>query len=625
MSNQPGFEGNATRSALALGALGVVFGDIGTSPLYTIRECVKATPDAGEAGILGVLSLVTWALILVVSVKYVMFVTRANNRGEGGIFALLALGHPDGGRGKLRFGIFVILIGATLLYGEGVITPAISVLSAAEGFAAVRPEIAGYVPLIAVVVLAVLFWFQHKGTHAIGRIYGPIIFIWFATLAVLGVKGILTNPSIIRAINPVHAWDLVMTHPAELPLLLGSVILAITGVEALYADMGHFGRRAIQLTWYAVVLPGLLLNYYGQGAHALAHPEDVPNLFFSLAPEGLPRLLLVLLSVVATIIASQALISGAFSLTRQAVQLGFFPRVKILHTSAEVSGQIFIPIVNRFLAVGSILTVIGFQSSANLAAAYGLAVAGAMLMTTLAFYTVTRRHWGWPLVLALPLCGLFLFVDGAFLYANAHKIADGGWLPLVIGIGILLVMHTWKRGREVIAGKIYGRGLEDVSIADVITDPNIHRVPGTAVFMASTARGTPLALLHHLKATRSLQKTVIILSIVTEEVPAVAEENRITFGELGGGAWRVVGRYGYMESPDVEDLMRRLASAGVDTADMTTTFFFNREMILTDGDTPLWQWQKEFYGFLSRNARPARDYYRISPSQIIEIGMPVQL
>jgi len=606
-----------------MGALGVVFGDIGTSPLYTIRECVMATPEAGEAGILGVLSLVTWALILVVSIKYVLFVMRANNRGEGGIFALLALGHAEGGRG-LKFGVFVILIGAALLYGEGMITPAISVLSAAEGFAAVRPETAGYVPLIACVILAGLFWFQHKGTHAIGRVYGPIILVWFGTLAFLGVREILANPAVLRALNPAYAWDLVSNHPDGVPRLLGSVVLAITGVEALYADMGHFGRPAIKLTWYGVVLPGLLLNYYGQGAHALAHPTDVPNLFFSLASEGLPRVLLVALSILATVIASQALISGAFSLTRQAVQLGYFPRVKIQHTSAQVSGQIFLPIVNRFLAIGSILTVIGFQSSSNLAAAYGLAVTGTMTMTTIAFFTVTRR-WKWPLIASVPLCGAFMFVDCSFLYSNLHKVADGGWLPLVLGTGIFIVMHTWKRGREIIAAKIYGRGLEDVSLTDVVTDPKIHRVPGTAVFMASTPRGTPLALLHHLKVNRSLQKTVVILTIITEEVPAVTDENRITIGELGGGAWRVVGHYGYMESPDVEAIIRSLASAGVETEDISTTFFFNREMILTSGDSPLWKWQKDFYSFISRNARPASDYYRISPSQIIEIGMPVEI
>jgi KUP system potassium uptake protein len=449
--------------------------------------------------------------------------------------------------------------------------------------------------------------------------------VWFLTLAVLGAKEIAANPEILRAVNPVYAYKLLTTHPGEVTGLLGAVVLAITGVEALYADMGHFGRAAIRLTWYAVVLPGLLLNYYGQGAHALAHPADVPKLFFSLAPEGWPRLLLVLLSILATVIASQALISGAFSLTRQAVQLGFFPRVNIKHTSAEVSGQIFIPLVNRALAIGAILTVIGFQSSANLAAAYGLAVTGAMTMTTFAFFTVVRRNWNWPLALALPLCAAFLVVDGSFLYANLHKIADGGWLPLVIGTGLIVMMHTWRRGRDVIAKKIYSRGLEELSLSDVVADPKIHRVSGTAVFMASTSQGTPLALLHHLKANRSLQERVVILTIITEEVPSVTEENRMTFGELGSGVWRVIGRYGYMESPDVDDIMRRLNSAGVDTTPASTTFYFNREMILTDGDSNLWKWQKEFYGLLSRNARPARDYYRISPSQIIEIGMPVQI
>jgi KUP system potassium uptake protein len=616
-----------TRAALALGALGVVFGDIGTSPLYTLRECLQHLPAADRAaGVLGVLSLIFWSLLLVVSVKYLSFITRADNHGEGGIFALLALQrHDNSPVRKMTVGIFVILAGAALLYGEGMITPAISVLAAVEGFRTVAPPIQPYIPLLACAVLAGLFWAQHKGTHAIGRLFGPVILIWFAVIGLLGAWHVAHNPEVLQALNPIHGWRLLAQFPGRILLLLGSVVLAITGVEALYADMGHFGRRAIARAWYWVVLPGLVLNYFGQGAHAIARHEDLTNPFFALAPEGLPRLGLVLLSIAATIIASQALISGTFSLTRQAIQLGFFPRLNVRHTSAQMEGQIYVPLVNRLLAVGAIATVLGFGTSERLAGAYGIAVTGAMTMTTIAFYYVARRRWGWSWPAAAALCAFFLAIDLALLVANIPKIPNGGWLPLATGGAILLVMHVWKRGRELIYDRVYGEGLHSVELASIFESGAIHRVAGTAVFMASNPKGTPLALLHHLKSNRCVQKTVVLLTIAAEPEPHVPDADRLAVSELGHGVWRAVGRYGYMESPDVATLVERLRTAGVKIEPMTTTYYFNREMVLTGGDAPLWEWQKSLYSFLSRNARPAKDYYRIPPNQIIELGLPIQL
>ncbi len=616
-----------TRTALTLGALGVVFGDIGTSPLYTLRECLQHLPaDDRAAGVLGVLSLVLWALVLVVSVKYLSFITRADNHSEGGIFALLALQRRDNSPvRKMTIGIAVILAGAALLYGEGMITPAISVLAAAEGFRTVAPDIQPYIPLLACGILAGLFWAQHKGTAVIGRLFGPVILVWFFVIGLLGAWHVAQNPGILHAINPIHGWRLLAQFPGRILLLLGSVVLAITGVEALYADMGHFGRRAIVRAWYWVVLPGLVLNYFGQGAHALARPEDLTNPFFALAPAGLARLGLVLLSIAATIIASQALITGTFSLTRQAIQLGFFPRLTVRHTSAEREGQIYLPLVNRMLAIGAIATVLGFGSSERLAGAYGIAVTGAMTMTTVAFYFVARRRWHWSWPATASLCAFFLAIDLALFVSNIPKIPHGGWLPLATGIGILLVMQVWKRGREIIYDRVYGHGLQSVDAASLFAGGTIHRVAGTAVFMASNPKGTPLALLHHLKSNRCVQQTVVLLTIDAEPEPHVPDAERLTFSDLGQGLWRAVGRYGYMESPDVAALVERLRAGGVQIEPMTTTYYFNREMVLTGGDAPLWEWQKSLYAFLSRNARPAKDYYRIPPNQIIEIGLPIQL
>lgn len=612
---------------LALGALGVVFGDIGTSPLYTIRECLHHLPPVEHAqAVLGVLSLVFWSLVLVVSVKYTFFVLRADNRGEGGIFALLALSKLDRtSTGALGLGTVIVLVGAAMLCGEAIITPAITVLSASEGFKLVWPEVDRYVPLIACVILAGLFAFQHRGTAFIGRIFGPVMLVWFSVLGLLGLWHIWQTPFVLRALNPLHGLDLLFTHPEQVTLLLGSVVLAVTGVEALYADMGHFGRRAIKVAWYGVVLPGLTLNYFGQGANVIARGGAVSNPFLELAPDGPLRLALLALSIVAAIIASQALISGAYSLIRQAIQLGYFPRLTVLHTSSEHIGQIYLPLVNITLAIGSILTVWGFKSSSALAAAYGIAVTATMIVTTLTLFVVMRRAWQWPLWQTTVLCTVFLFIDCVFFGSNLHKFWDGGWLPVAIAVGLLAIMTTWKIGKTEIFRRIYANELSDTELSAIACSEHLTRVRGTGVFMAGNPKGTPLVLLHHLKANKVLQETIVLLSVVTEEVPKIADAERLTVSEIGHGVWRAIGRYGYMESPDVARLMEQIKEAGVPLKPNEATYYFNREMIITGGNTKMFEWQKHFYAFLSRNARQARDYYRLPPMQIIEVGMPIQL
>ncbi|HEY9249878.1 MAG TPA: KUP/HAK/KT family potassium transporter, partial [Rariglobus sp.] len=537
-------------------------------------------------------------------------------------------GPESGDRGIRRglgIGTIVILAGAALLFGDGVITPAISVLGAAEGFVAFNPGFEKYVVPTAVVILAALFLVQRKGTDMIGRFFGPVMLVWFLTLAALGAFHLFDSVEVFRALNPMHGLRLLWNHPAQASAVLGGIVLTITGAEALYADMGHFGRPAIVRAWYYIVFPGLILNYFGQGAYAISHPLDTTNPFFALAPDGPLRVGLVILSIMAAIIASQALISGTFSLTRQAIQLGYFPRLKILHTNAEHEGQIYVPLMNFFLAIGSIAVVIGFGSSSRLAAAYGIAVTGTMAVTTYAFFRVSRLNWKWPLVGALALSATFMVFDLIFFGSNLHKIADGGWLPLGMALVVLAVMHTWKSGRNEIQEKVYGGAITELELSQVAKSKNIVRVPGSAVFMVATPKGTPLALLHHLKANKCLQQTVVLLTIGTVEVPSVDEEERMTLECLGEGVWRAVGRYGYMESPSVNKLVDRIKAQGVPINPQSTTYYFNREMIITGGTARMFEWQKALYSFLSRNARPVKDYYQILPTQIIEIGLPVQL
>ncbi|MES2693871.1 MAG: KUP/HAK/KT family potassium transporter, partial [Verrucomicrobiota bacterium] len=596
-----------------IGALGVVFGDIGTSPLYTIRECLAALPPAEHAvAVLGVLSLIVWSLILVVSVKYTLFVLRADNRGEGGIFALLALAHLDRGvRHGLSLGTIVVLIGAAMLCGEAVITPAITVLGAVEGIKLVWPDVEHLVVPLSCGILIGLFTFQHRGTKFIGTIFGPVMLVWFFTLGALGLWRILENPIVLRALNPTLGIDLVITHPKEASILLGAVVLAFTGVEALYADMGHFGRKAIVVAWYAVVLPGLTLNYFGQGAFFLSGRGSAENPFLAIAPDGPIRYGLLALSVLAAIIASQALISGAYSLVRQAIQLGYFPRLTVQHTNPDQRGQIYLPLVNAALAIGSITTVLGFKSSSNLAAAYGIAVTGTMIVTTIALFFVMLRSWKWPLWRALVICGFFLAVDAIFFHANLHKFFDGGWLPMAIALGLLAIMATWKRGKSEIFRRIYANEITEAELTDIASSKHIARVRGTAVFMAGNPTGTPLVLLHHVKANKVLHETVVLLSIITQEVPYVPGTERMEVREIGQGVWRAIARYGYMESPDVTALIEEIGQRGVPLKASEATYYFNREMIITGGDAKMWEWQKHFYGFLSRNARQARDYYQL--------------
>lgn len=615
--------------ALTLAALGVVFGDIGTSPLYTMNECLHHTAGNDRtAAVLGSLSLILWSLIFVVTLKYVAFVTRADNQGEGGIFALLALTERKLRRSTgttLSWGILLILAGAALLYGDGIITPAISVLGASEGLISINPAFHPIVPIASCIILAVLFWAQHKGTDNIGKVFGPVMLIWFSTIGIIGMFQIFYFPTILKALNPIHGLRLLYHHPSEIGGILGAVVLAITGGEALYADMGHFGRKAISRAWHLVVLPGLILSYFGQGAWALRNPDSTANPFFAVAPAGWAQYALTLISVLASIIASQALISGTYSLTRQAVQMGYFPRVGIKHTNAAFEGQIYIPTVNWALALGCIALVLGFRSSDALASAYGIAVTGTMGVTTIAFYEVMREIWHWPRWRAMPVCGFFLIVDIAFFASNLPKIAEGGWLPLMVGSIILAIMYSWKMGRANVSASLFIQGIDPRMLVEDLKNSGIHRVSGTAVFMSGNPSGIPIALLHHLKSNHCLHKTVIILSCLTDNCPYVDDTHRLNLEELGEGVWRAIAHYGYMETPNVPAILQRINDQGVAIKPQAVTYYFNRETILTGGKAKMWKWQKELYALLSRNARPATDYFQIPANQIVEMGLPVKL
>jgi len=618
------------QAALCVGALGVVFGDIGTSPLYAMKECLaQLAPGERAEGVLGILSLMTWALLLVVCLKYIGFVMRADNRGEGGVFALLALSHSKTDstkpNSKIGFTVLVILIGAALLYGDSVITPAISVLSAAEGLKGFSPAFTPYITTLASIILAGLFWFQRKGSKTIGGIFGPVMVLWFLTLGLLGLWQIKDAPQVFAALNPLLGLKLLISHPGGAIIILGSVVLCVTGAEALYADMGHFGRRAIGQAWYFFAFPGLLLNYYGQGAYVIGHPDSTANPFFALAPPGWGQLALTLLSIAAAIIASQAVISGAYSLTRSAIQLGYFPRLTVTHTNADQVGQIYVPLINTALALASIAVVLNFGSSDRLASAYGIAVTGTMIVTTYAFYIVMRHSWKWPLWRALALCTVFMCIDAVFFVATLHKFMDGGWLPIAIAALVIAIMHTWKSGKTEIFRKVYANEITEAELCNIAASKHVIRVRGTGVFMAGNPRGTPLVLLHHVKANKVLHEIVVLLSVTAKEVPQVAASDRLEVREIGEGVWRAIAHYGYMESPDVASLIERIRDAGVPLKPNEATYYFNREMIITGGEADMWEWQKHFYGFLSRNARQARDYYNLPPMQIIEVGLPIQL
>jgi len=640
--SRPGHDHGTGLAALALGALGVVYGDIGTSPLYAMKEAFTGPHGlpASPENVYGVLSLVFWALNFVVSFKYIGHVMKADNRGEGGILALLALvrSRGKGGRGQLLL-IGLGLFGAALLYGDGVITPAISVLGAIEGIEVATPAFSRFVVPIAVVILAALFWFQRHGTDRIGRAFGPIMLIWFLCIAALGVRGIQLHPEVLRAINPWYAIQFFIDDRLQGFLILGAVVLVITGGEALYADMGHFGRRPIRLAWFAVALPALLLNYFGQAGLLIQQP-GVTNPFFALVPDWFLYPMIVI-ATMAAIVASQALISGAFSLTRQAVQLGYSPRVTIIHTSSTEAGQIYVPEVNQALGVACVLLVLGFRSSTNLAAAYGIAVTGTMIITTILFFRVTRDLWHWSPVRAGALCGLFLVVDIAFFGANIIKFADGGWFPLVVAAGVYTLMTTWQRGRAKLASLVQQSSLPiDLFLADIAKRAPV-RVPGTAIFLTSALDIAPPVLLHHLKHNKVLHQRVILLSIVTEEVPQVDDAERLDCRELGQGFWRVVGHYGFMESPDIPALLRRMDQGEVPGSPggvflTQTSFFLGRETLiatprgkappLLPGDPrPMSYWRRRLFVIMTRNARAATAFYNLPPNRVVELGAQIQI
>jgi KUP system potassium uptake protein len=611
----------------ALAALGVVYGDIGTSPLYALKECFA--PEYGvaptAANVLGVLSLIFWSLNFVVSLKYLTFIMQADNRGEGGIMALLALLHPrHRDRRTRRLLVGLALFGAALLYGDGVITPAISVLGAVEGIE-VASSIPGWVvPILASAILVALFVFQNRGTARVGAVFGRVMVVWFVSIALLGIGGIMRHPEVIAAINPWHAITFFLGDWPRGFLILGAVVLVVTGGEALYADMGHFGRRPIRLGWFAVVLPALVLNYFGQGALLLDHPAAARNPFYSLVPSW-ALYPMVGIATAAAVVASQALISGAFSLTRQALQLGYSPRVTILHTSQTAIGQIYLPGVNRLLAVTCVLLVLVFQSTNNLASAYGIAVTGTMTITTVLFCTVARDRWHWPRWRVALVGALFLSVDLAFLGANLAKVASGGWLPLLIAVVIYVLMTTWKRGRESVASALRESALPLDLFLEDIRRRRPARVPGTAVFMTSDPAGVPVVLLHHLKHNKVLHETVVIMSIEGEEIPQVPREERLTLKSLGDGFHRVVGRYGFMETPDVPALLASLQRDGLRASPAETSFYLGRETLLPDGNSRMARWRKLLFIVMARNAQSATAFFNLPPNRVLELGARIQL
>jgi KUP system potassium uptake protein len=613
---------------LSLAALGVVYGDIGTSPLYALRECftgehaVRATP----ANILGVLSLTFWSLVVVVSLKYLVFVMQADNQGEGGILALTALVQPGrtdkrGERGRL---VALGLFGAALLYGDGMITPAISVLSAVEGLRVATPLFDPYVSPLTVGILVTLFLVQKGGTAQVGAIFGPVTLAWFLIIALLGARGVWMQPHVLIAVDPRHAVAFFTANGIAGLLVLGAVFLVVTGGEALYADMGHFGKRPIRTGWFAVVLPALLLNYFGQGALMLFDPGTARNPFYGLAP-GWAIYPLVALATAATVIASQAVISGCFSLTRQAIQLGFSPRMEIRHTSAEEVGQIYIPRVNWTLMIATIALVLGFGSSSSLAAAYGIAVTTTMIITTLLFYVVTRDLWHWGRGLALPLATVFLVVDLSYFAGNVIKIEHGGWFSVGVAGAVFTLMSTWKRGRQILAERLrIGELPLKAFLEDIAANPPL-RVPGTAVFMTGRAYGVPSALLHNLKHNKVIHQRVILLTTLTVDVPRVAPAERLEVTPLESGFHRAIVRYGFMEGPDIPRVLALAATRGLDLDPMTTTFFLGRETLLVTDRPGMARWREALFAFMARNAARATAYYRLPPNQVIEIGAQVEL
>jgi KUP system potassium uptake protein len=614
-------------AVLALGAMGVVYGDIGTSPLYTIKETFGEHGVAPTSGnVLGILSLVFWSLMLVVSVKYAGFIMRADNKGEGGIMALTALAQRSvRASRRARWWIMVLgLFGASLFFGDGVITPAISVLSAVEGVGVAAPALDHWIVPLTALIIVIVFLFQNHGTGKVGAVFGPVMLVWFVTLAVLGCIQIVHHPLVLRALSPWYGIEFFLHNGWRAFFVLGAVVLCITGAEALYADMGHFGKKPIHASWFGFVLPALVLNYFGQGALLIADPSSAANPFYKLVPEALIYPM-VALATVATVIASQAVISGAFSVTREAIQLGFLPRMEIRHTSRRTIGQIYLPWVNRALLVLTLAVVLGFQSSSNLAAAYGIAVVGTMTIDSILVMIVFRRLWSWSLPRVLVIGGCFLLVDLAFLAANADKVEHGGWLPLVLGGAIFTMMATWRRGRELVMREIRQGGLAlDPFIASIAAHPPL-RVPGTAVFLTANQDGVPHALLHNLKHNKVLHERNVILTVETLETPTAEADERVAVQPLGDDFYKLTIRFGFAEDPDLPAQLERVKSCGVPFDLMDTTFFLSRESIVATDRPGMPLWRDRLFAFMQRNATPATAFFQIPGNRLVELGTQVEI
>ncbi len=614
-------------AGLAVAALGVVYGDIGTSPLYALREAfhgphgIPVTPD----NVMGVLSLVFWSLVLVVTIKYHIVIIRADNKGEGGVVALMALVNGSRvARGLSPRKIMVVLgiFGAALIYADGALTPAISVMSAVEGLEVATPALAYWVVPLTLIILVGLFWFQRHGTARIGAIFGAVMVLWFATLAVLGLLHIVGRPGVLAAVSPYYAARFAAENVGRTLIVLGAVFLVVTGGEALYADLGHFGHRAIQYAWFSVAFPALLLNYFGQGALLLSDPAAAVNPFYHMAPTW-ALYPLIALATAAAIIASQAVISGSFSLTRQAVQLGYSPRLQIDHTSSREIGQIYVPAVNWGLMLLTCALVLGFGNSSNIAGAYGVALSTLMVMTTFMFYVMSREVWRWSFARAALIVGLFLAMDIPFLAANALKIQHGGWVPLAIAIVLYLLMTTWKRGREILSKRMLEKTVPlKLLLADLAAEPPI-RVPGTAVFMYGSVDGTPPALIHNLAHNKVLHEKIVFLTVVTEDVPHLPAVERVTVKRIGKGFHSVVARYGFTEDPDILEVLAACKVQQLDIPIEGTTFFLGRETVIASERPGMSVWRESVFAFMTRNALRATAFF--PPNQVFEVGSQVEL
>ena len=628
MSTASSDEKQPIRLALHVAALGVVFGDIGTSPLYTIRECFDAKVGLvpNTESVLGVLSLVFWAVTLVVMTKYVFFILRADNRGEGGVLSLTALSLKKAGATTKLGGFIMVagMIGASLFYGDGIITPAISVLGAVEGLAVISPAFADMTMPIAAILLIALFLAQKSGTAKVGAFFGPVMGAWFVTLAILGAWGVYQAPQVLMAIDPRHGIELLMSGHVRPLLLLGSVVLAVTGAEALYADMGHFGRATIQRIWVGLVFPALILNYFGQGALILKDAGATENPFYLLAPEML-RIPLLLLATMSAIIASQAVISGAFSVTSQAVELGWLPRVRIRHTSARESGQIYVPQINAAMMVAVLAVVAGFENSSNLASAYGIAVVGTMVMTTLLGFYYYRYIAGWPFIPVFIVAALLLTIDVSFLISNLMKVLEGGWMPIMVGLIIVTIMETWRRGRKALAEQFLDGAIPLETLLKQAADQKITRVKGAAVFLTANLDAVPTALLHNLKHNQVLHKRVALLRVTVEDQPRVPLADQLTVETLPNGFAKIEIRHGFMQLVDVPEVLERCRTFGLDFPPMETSYFVSRQTLVHEHSSKMPGWQSQLFILLMDYALSPTEYFQLPPNRVVELGTKTEV